>query len=155
MAKVSRSRISLTDQTGLAAGLFTLGMGVVGFVLVQNLAVGTASFMGPGYLPRAATIGLCGLGLLRTGQALTSGRTTRLTGNLVYLLVILASILAFALLLEPLGFFLSSMVVVLASRLALSRSRLVETIILSVVVAAVCSIVFVTLLEMPMEIFPW
>ncbi|HYH21929.1 MAG TPA: tripartite tricarboxylate transporter TctB family protein [Azospirillum sp.] len=138
----------------MAAGLIFLAAGVAGFLLCLDLPMGAGARMGPGYMPRALSLGLAGLGAVITARALLFGGTPlpRLAWRPLGL--VLASILCFAALLKVAGLVPTVVVAVLVATLAAPDRRWVESIAFAAVLAVFCVAVFIHGLGLVIPIWP-
>lgn len=144
----------IKNQQDVAAGLFFIIIGFLGFWLVKDLPMGRPVRMGPGYIPTwlgyimmflGAVIGL--KGFFREGPSLESWALKPLA-------LILGSILVFAFLIEPAGLVITAIALVLVCSLAAVDMRILETVIFAVILAFASTLVFKILLTLPMSIWP-
>jgi len=144
----------LTVTRDAAAGLIFLAAGVGGFLLCLDLPVGVGARMGPGYMPRALSLGLAGLGVVVTARALLFGGAPlpRLAWRPLGL--VLAAILCFAALLKVAGLVLTTAAAVLVATLAAPDRRWPEAVAFAAVLAAFCVAVFVYGLGLLIPIWP-
>ena len=137
------------------SGLIFIVVGIIALIIGREYSLGTATRMGPGYFP--ALLG----GLLTLLGAIIAARSLVLTGARVDaihwrpLILILASMLTFAALLEPAGVVISTVALVVVGCLASSESRLRDMIILIVFLLAVALGLFVYGLGLPIKVWPW
>jgi hypothetical protein len=124
------------------SGLMFVGFGAATLYFGQNLAVGTAVRMGPGYVPRMLSLILLGLGALTCVRALVSGSEPVEKPKLKPIVLVTIGIVCFALLLERAGLLPALAVLVLISSLAGEEFKLAEVIGNIVVLAVLCIIVF-------------
>ena len=110
--------------------------------------------MGPGFLPIVLGGILAALGLTLSIPALIrdGGPLPRL--GLRPLLTVLVAIVVFALLLRPLGFVLSAVVLVLMSGFADPELRRAESVGLALLLTAFSVALFVVLLGLPFNLWP-
>jgi hypothetical protein len=137
------------------AGLMFIAFGVFFLVVAQmNYQMGTAVRMGPGYFP--SVLG----GILAVLGAIVLFDSFVLTGTPVPkfhfrpLLFILASSLAFAYLLKPLGLVLASVCLIFISAFGGHEFKWKEVAILSAVLVVFAVVVFVKGLTLPFPICP-
>jgi putative tricarboxylic transport membrane protein len=136
------------------AGLMFAAIGLFGLWVSRDYQMGTVLRMGPGYVPRLLCLTLIGLGLLNAIKGFVTESEPLLGWHLRPLVTIVASVLAFALLLKPAGLAASAVLCVVIASFAGNQFRLVEAILLSVGLAAGVSLVFVTGLGLPINIWP-
>ena len=139
------------DKTDLLSGLIVLAVGSYFAYGALDYRIGTVIRMGPGYVPLALGLIAMGLGVLIMLSSLgRSGALESFRWRVV--LPIVASILAFWLLLPRVGVLPATFVTVLLSTLSSPKSRLVPAIILGVIVAVLIWACFVLLLGLPIPV---
>jgi hypothetical protein len=137
------------------AGLLFVAIGLGAVVIASTYDLGSARAMGPGYFPLVlgALIALFG-GILVVQSFLGPGGE-RVTAFAVRpTLFIVASIVAFAFLVRPAGLIPAIAAVVVLGRLADTRIRVGESLLMAAVIALVCTVLFVFLLKMPLRVLP-
>lgn len=136
------------------AGLLFIAVSVVLLWIGRDYAQGTAVRMGSGYVPRL----LCYL-LILLGVVVVS-RSLALTGPpigrwaLWPLLVIICSVLLFALTLERLGLVVATILLIFVGGLSSRDMRWAENIALALGLAAFAVLVFIMGLKLPIPIWP-
>jgi len=136
------------DKTDLLSGLIVLAVGSYFAYGALDYRIGTVIRMGPGYVPLALGLIAMGLGVLIMLSSLgRSGALESFRWRVV--LPIVASILAFWLLLPRVGVLPATFVSVLVATLASPKSRLVPAIFLGVIIAVLIWACFVLLLGLP------
>jgi hypothetical protein len=123
------------------AGLMFLAFGVAALWFGRHLAVGTAVRMGPGYVPRALSFILLGLGGVICVLALNGSEPVEAPRWKPITLVTIG-IVCFALLFERAGMLPALVALVAISSLAGEEFKLVEVIGNMVVLTILCIIVF-------------
>jgi putative tricarboxylic transport membrane protein len=137
------------------AGLMFMAFGLFFLIVAQmNYQMGTAVRMGPGYFPTVLGGILAVLGLIVLAQSFTIEGTAVPQLHFKPLLFVLASSLAFAYLLKPLGLVLSSIALIFISALGGHEFKFKEVAILSVVLVIFSVLVFVKGLTLPFPICP-
>jgi F0F1-type ATP synthase membrane subunit c/vacuolar-type H+-ATPase subunit K len=137
----------------LGAAVLLLALGVAGLWFGREYEVGTASRMGPGYMPMALSWGLIVFGVI------VGFRSFRLRGPAIEPIVwrtnvlILGAIICFALLIRSAGLAVATSVVTVLSALASRESRWKETIVLGVFLAILCVLVFIYALRQSIPVF--
>lgn len=141
--------------TDVAAGLFLLACAGLAWWFGQDLKVGTAYRMGPGYAPLLlswimAIFGavLCANGVLRSGPGLARW-------PLRPILLIVGAIVFFGFAIERLGLLVCSMAVVMLASIAAPKPRIREAVIWSACLAGFACVLFAVALQLPLRIFPW
>jgi hypothetical protein len=141
----------------LWAGLLYLGFGGIGLYVGSGYRMGTAAAMGPGYFPAILS------GLLLLFGCVSLVRAFLLQGDGVsrpawrIAAIILGSIAAFTLLLEPLGLIAALSALILGSATASTHFRLgAKPLLAAATLVAACGLVFVHWLRLPMPLLgPW
>ncbi len=137
------------------AGLIFVAVGLISLVIGRDYSLGTATRMGPGYFP--ALLGW----LLTILGATIALRSLWIDGphlgpiGFRPLAFILASILAFAGLLEPAGLVFATIALISIGCLATKESRMRESVPLTIALIAVALGLFVYGLGLPIKIWPW
>jgi putative tricarboxylic transport membrane protein len=146
--------MAIKAQRDFWCGLVFLAIGVAFLILAREYRVGTAARMGPGYFPTLLGGLLALLGVAISGAALVGPgeRFPRL--QLRPLLVILASIVAFGLALEPLGFVIAVTLLVVIGGFADPELRLRESVALAAFMVVFSVGVFYALLGLPLTLWP-
>jgi hypothetical protein len=168
---ISHERSGEPDRAGpirapqsLAGGLFLLVLAALALWLNRNLARGNLRSMGPAMLPDwlAIAVGLCGLALLvfafvKNGEAL---ERWSLRGPLL----VLVSILAFAMTIRPfsfgpisipgLGLVVAGPLAIIIGGFATPEVRLRDLVILALSLTPFCMVLFGDALDLPIPIFP-
>lgn len=145
----------MLKSTNKIAGLFFATVGAVWLLVSLQYDMGSTTRMGPGYFPVSLCSILFGLGVLiflfdEDDEKLSFS----VKEELKPLLAICGSIVLFAFLLPLLGVIISIPIAVFVSSLAGDRFSLVRVIMISVALAAICSLLFVYALEIPFPIWP-
>jgi hypothetical protein len=144
------------------AGIFFAVLGAAAFVFsLHGLRLGTPAHMGPGFFPAVVSAVVCLLGIVILllslgGKAAPQAEpeNTRVGYMFATLGAILAAILAFALLLRPLGLVVSIFVLVIVARLVRWGSWR-EILTLGATLALIAYLIFVVGLNMPLRVVPW
>jgi hypothetical protein len=111
--------VKIADQKNVLAGLLYLLFGIAVAVGATHYPIGTSANMGAGYFPLGVGVLLAITGLCVLGTALAQRvRTTIGFWPLRNAAIVLASVVLFALLLEPLGLIVAVPVLLGASAMA-------------------------------------
>ena len=137
------------------AGLLFLVVGLGAAYFGRNYTFGTATKMGPGYLPTVLSWGLAGLGAILILRALIENGPKIEQSLYRPQFFILLAIVVFAFLIERLGLAPAIIVVTCVAALASSETRWIETTALAIGLAVLCSVLFVKLLGQPLAIWAW
>jgi hypothetical protein len=144
-------RVNIPD---LAFAAFLVALGALAFALASDLTVGTAAAMGPGYVPRGLALIIMVYGIVLGLRAAFTGRQAFPVIAWRPLLWISVAVALFAVLLPIAGLALTSLAVVIGSGLAAYDVRLRENALLAVALAIFAVLLFVTLLGLPIEVWP-
>lgn len=107
------------DRKNVASGLFFLLFGIAVAIGATRYSIGTASRMGPGYFPLGVGICLAIVGLAVLIPALRSGTASSLDfWPLRGAATVLAAVILFGVLLEPMGLLVAIPVLLIVSALA-------------------------------------
>jgi len=129
-------------------------MGIAFMVLARQYRFGTPARMGPGFFPTILGGILTALGLSLSIPALVRNGDPLPRVGLRPLLTILTAIIVFALLLQPLGFVLAAIILVLIAAFADPELRRIETAGLALLLTAFSVGIFVLLLGLPLNLWP-
>lgn len=140
----------------LLAGLLFAAFGIAALWFGRDYAVGTLWRMGPGFLPRALAVGLIGFGLILFVRGLSFQGEPISPGRWRPVIVILLSIILFAVLLERVGLVITTLAVTgLAAFAHHDGVRPVETVLLAVLLTVLSVGLFVLALGQQIPIWWW
>jgi hypothetical protein len=142
------------NHRDLAAGLLFMAFGALGLWFGRTYEFGSASRMGPGYFPMTLSVLLLVVGLITAARALQSSAVAIHWGSPRPIFCVLAGVLAFALLLEPAGFAVATLVLIALVYMGGWRLRVLELVVMYAVLLASCYLLFVKLLGMPLKLIP-
>jgi hypothetical protein len=151
-ALVMRARGSLPD---LAFGLFLVALALFGFYATFGLSMGTASDMGPGYVPRALEWAILTSGIGYVVKGMFAGYTQLPTFAWRPLLTILAAVAVFALCFQSLGLIVVVTAAILIAGLAQSPIKPHVLLPFGALVAGFSALLFVRALGLPLKLWPW
>lgn len=139
----------------LLSALFALALGIFALFQSQGYEIGELRNMGPGYFPVMCAVALIGLGLLLFIVTLRSppSQFGAERPSLQSLLLIGASLLAFVLLIEDYGLFPAITAAVFLSTFASDNRNILRSILLSLLTAAGCVVIFIYVLALPIKVF--
>jgi hypothetical protein len=132
----------------LAVGVFAAWYGRI-------YTFGTATKMGPGYLPTVLSWGLAGLGAFLLIRALLENGELIERSLIRPQLFILAAILVFALTIERFGLVIAVVSSTVVSAMASTQVRWREVTLVAIGLALLCTLLFVKLLGQPLAIWNW
>ena len=135
------------------AGLMFLAFGLAALYFGRHLAVGTGVRMGPGYVPRALSFILMGLGGIISLVALVSGSEPVEKPKWKPITLVTIGIFCFALLFERMGLLPALVVLILIASLGGEEFNLLEVISNMAVLALLSILVFWVGLRMNIGIF--
>ncbi len=142
----------IRSRQDFGAAVMLIFFGTAGLWFGREYSVGTASQMGPGYMPLALSWGLIIFGVIVGLRAVAmSGpaiEPVRFRSNIL----VLGAILGFALMIQSVGLAISIFVVTILSTLASTDSKWKETIALGLFLAIFCVIAFVYVLRQSMPV---
>ena len=147
----------LGSNSGLAAAMAGL-IGLVGMWEATDYAFGSARRIGPAVFPFGLSLllFLSAIGIVLERALQGERADDRLDqAPAVVLLCILGGLLAFALSVERFGLAPAIFACVIISSLADRSLRPITVIVVAAFMATICSLVFVTLLNLPISIVEW
>jgi hypothetical protein len=146
--------VRIRSPSDFWCGILFIAVGIAFVVLASGYRIGTPARMGPGFFPIVLGGILVALGLSLSIPALIRDGEPLPRLGLRPLLTVLVAIVVFALLLQPLGFVLSAVVLVLISGFADPELRRVESVGLALLLTAFSVAIFVVLLGLPFNLWP-
>lgn len=138
----------------IAAGIFILAIGIAVGIAAMELNFGTPQRMGSGFLPfwLGILMGIVGLliiaGALRGGEAFPEFPTVRPLAALIL------GFAAFAFLVGPGGLVIAAFAGVMITSFGTKQTHLVQTTIFAAALAGLSALLFVVLLEVPINMWP-
>jgi putative tricarboxylic transport membrane protein len=145
------SRINVPD---LAFALFLIGLGALALVFANDLRIGRAGAMGPGYVPHGLALIIIAFGVAMGLRAVLAGRQSFPAIAWRPLLLISAAVALFAIALPRVGLAITSAAVVIVAGYAAYDVRLRENAVLAIGIAAFAVGLFVLALGLPIPIWP-
>lgn len=150
-----RGTVRIRAPQDAGAGLFLMALAMFAVWQSSDLTIGTMRQLGPGMLPRtlAYATGLCGLvifinAFLRDGAGL---ERWSLRGPLF----VLGAVIVFGLTVRPFGLAVAGPLVIIIGGFASHETRLVESLIFSIIITAFCLVLFKYILSLPIPVAPW
>ncbi len=144
----------LRAPNDLIAALFLLACAGCAWWFGKELMVGTAFRMGPGYVPRLLTWIILGFGLLLLVRAFVWPGPALERWPFRPIVLVLGSMLVFALTIERGGLLAASALTVALAALASPHNRWRGTLILALSLAGAACVLFPWLLQLPLRILP-
>jgi hypothetical protein len=145
------SRVNTAD---LAFGLFLVAVGAIALYLIADLPMGSASRMGPGYVPRALAVTIALLGIFLAGKAMVAGREAFPEIAWRPILLVGAAVGLFGLLLPRLGLAITAFITVAVAGLAARDMQWRELLLIAAVLSAFAVLLFIKALGLPMPTWP-
>lgn len=151
----------LRDTREVLSSLVCLGAGAGIVVMSMGYELGTAFNMGPGYFPLILGGALLVVGVVLAFGAVGFGTSADREAvsldlrALWALIVVAATFIGFALLLEPLGLALTCFVVLATAGFASRLLTIAEALVAAFLLAALCVVLFVYLLDLQISAWPW
>ncbi|MES2714817.1 MAG: tripartite tricarboxylate transporter TctB family protein [Pseudomonadota bacterium] len=144
----------LRAPNDLIAALFLLACAGLAWWFGQDLRVGTAFRMGPGYIPRLLTWIILGFGLLLLVRAFVMHGPRLAAWPLRPILLVLGAMLVFAVSVERAGLLIASLLVVGLSALASPQNGWRSVLALATGLAVAACVLFPWLLQLPLRVWP-
>jgi hypothetical protein len=143
------------NHPDIAFGVALIVIAAIALTEIRALGSGNASNMGGGYVPRALSIFLLGMGLFYSIRGfLLRPRVAIAAVGWKSLGLVVASIASFALTLESLGLFAATVVMTLFASLANRERRWVEMLVFAVGMAGFTVVVFIVGLKLALPVWP-
>lgn len=136
------------------AGLLFIAFGVAAIVIGSYYPPGTAARMGPGYFPRLLGMLLVALGAIIALRGLKLSGKPIAFGSLKPIVIVLGSVVLFALLSPHIGLVLASIMLIVMSSAGSREFRWKEALASAIVLAAGAVLVFVKGLGLLFSIWP-
>jgi Tripartite tricarboxylate transporter TctB family len=147
-------RIKIRNPKDFWAGLIFIVIGVGAAIIARDYPMGTAARMGAGYFPflLACLLALTGL-IISLGALKTDDEAV---GDFAFrpLLVILGAVVIFGVIVKTLGMVISLALLVIGTAFGGHEFKWKEAIILAIVMAAFCTLVFIKGLGLPFPVWP-
>ena len=146
-------QLEFRNNRDVWAGAMLIATGAVAVGMARNYAFGTTLRMGPGYFPTVLGTMLILFGLYLVVVGLR--RNEKIAGNwsLRALIVLPLAMVLFGLLMEHAGFIPALVVLIFGSAAASKEFKFVEVLLLSVVLTALCVVLFIWGLGLPYPLF--
>jgi hypothetical protein len=135
------------------AGVIFMVMAGLAIYFSSDLAIGTTRRMGPRYFPLIGAGCLLVIGAIVAIKGLSSGAEP-LRAGAIRPVLILISVLLFALLLQPFGFVIAMCAMIVVASLAGDRIKLFELVLLCGAMAGFSTAVFIWGLGLPLKAWP-
>jgi hypothetical protein len=137
------------------SGLLFIAIGALAAYLGRDFAFGTMTRMGPGFLPKVLAWLMMGVGAIILLRSLVlKGEPIQASRFRPQILIVVA-ILLFAQMIDRVGMVPTVFVVTIVASLAAEEMRWRDTLLLAVGLSAVCTLLFIMVLGLPMRPFAW
>lgn len=143
----------LLERKDFWSGVMLIIIGAGALFIARNYQFGTSLRMGPGYFPVILSAALVAFGVYFVLQGLRAGGE-KLEGSwsLRALVVVPLSLVVFGLLIDRAGFIPAMLALIVISAAASTQFKLVEVLLFSVFLTAMCVVVFIWALGLPYEL---
>lgn len=135
------------------SGLMFVSLGVLGMTLSLQEHLGSGPRMGPGFVPLILSVGLSVLGGLVLIRGIFDQEEVLRVGALRPPLMIILSVVSFALCIRSLGLFPATFIAVCLACYAQRSPKIWEVIVLALGLSVFCSVVFVWALGLTISMF--
>lgn len=142
---------------GGAFALIARGLKLGDTVLLAGYTMGTPARMGPGFFPFYLGVILAALGVLIawTGMRVHPGDEGRVEKfHWKPIITVLGSVVGFGLLLKPVGMLIAGVLLVLGASLGSDEFNFRKILVLAIILAVFCALVFVVGLKLPIPLCP-
>jgi len=138
----------------VVAGLIVIALGAAFLAVGKGLRPGVLNQMGPGYVPQSVSYILMGLGLLIAVRGFLAAPQQVDWPLARPVIVVLACPILFALLIGRAGLVVTVLVVASAARLAQPQKVDAEAVVMPVLLAVFCVVLFSILLNLSIPLWP-
>jgi putative tricarboxylic transport membrane protein len=151
----SRSPTAIWLRQDFVGGLVVIAVAVFAFWQAANLPIGTLGGMGPGMLPRSLAVLFGLLGALLVLDSVLEASVPLEPWSIWGPVLVAVAMVAFGLTVRPLGLVVAGPVAIVIAALASDEVRWVETIVVGVLMTAICIGLFKFALGLPIPLAPW
>ena len=145
--------LEFLERKDFWSGLMLIAIGGGAVFIARNYPFGSSLRMGPGYFPTVLGAFLVLFGVYFVGKGLRSSAEKLEGGWALRALIILPlSLVLFGLLIDRAGFIPAMLALIIGSATAGTQFKLIEVLLFSVLMTALCVVVFVWLLGLPYEL---
>lgn len=138
----------------LAAGLFLLALAGAAYVGTYDLNFGHLTGIGPGMLPKAMAVSIGAFGLYLVANGLFFDGPKLDSFSVRGIIFVIGSVALFAATIRTMGLIVAGPLTVIVAALADRETRLVEILLFSVMITAVCIGMFKFVLGLPIPVLP-
>lgn len=145
--------LEFLERKDFWSGIMLIVVGGGSLLIARNYQFGSSLRMGPGYFPTLLGAALVMFGVYFVIQGLrTGGEKMQGSWSLRALVIVPLALVAFGYLIDRAGFIPAMLALIIGSAAASSQFRLVEVLLFSVFLTAMCVVVFVWALGLPYEL---
>jgi hypothetical protein len=152
-AMIDEREPPLGRRADLWASLLFAGLGAFALIVGADYPLGSASRIGPGYVPRLLGILLAGLGAFLLLRSMWTRESVDTTVAWRPLVLVLASLVAFALVFEASGLVPAILVSVAVANFAMAENRWTTAVVLGAILAFFAWALFVKALLLPLPVW--
>ncbi|HVV61425.1 MAG TPA: tripartite tricarboxylate transporter TctB family protein [Pseudolabrys sp.] len=154
MAGWGRLAVRVRNPQNFYGGLALVGLAAIALIATAELAGIEDARFGAGTAPRifAGLLALVGAGIALAGLLIDGPRIERFAFRGPAFVI--AAILAFAMLVRPLGLLIATYVTFMVAIMGSNEMRWIESLIAAAAMTAFCIGLFVYLLKLPFQLFP-
>jgi len=146
--------VSVRSAKDFWMGLLYGAIGIAALLIGRNYDFGTAARMGPGFLPTIVAVLLIAIGAISVLRSLRVEGEEVEAPKLLPIFLVLGSVIAFSLLVDTAGFFISGLVLLLVSGRASRYFQFNVRILLgAMALVALSALVFIKVLGVSMPMF--
>jgi hypothetical protein len=145
--------LEFLERKDFWSGVMLIVVGGGAVFIARNYQFGSSLRMGPGYFPVILSAALVIFGVYFVLQGLRAG-AEKLEGtwSIRALIIVPISLVVFGLLIDRAGFIPAMLALIIISAAASKEFRLVEVLLFSVFLTAMCVVVFIWALGLPYEL---
>jgi hypothetical protein len=145
--------LEFLERKDFWSGVMLIVVGGGAMFIARNYQFGSSLRMGPGYFPVILSAALVIFGVYFVLQGLRAG-AEKLEGtwSIRALIIVPISLVVFGLLIDRAGFIQAMLALIIISAAASKEFRLVEVLLFSVFLTAMCVVVFIWALGLPYEL---
>jgi hypothetical protein len=141
--------LDLRTNKDFWAGVMLIATGGTAIYFARDYTFGTALRMGPGYFPMVLGAILILFGIYILALGLARGEKIEGSWSLRALVIVPLSLVLFGVLIERAGFVPAMMVLIFGSATASTEFRVIEALLFSAFLTAICAAVFIYGLGLP------
>jgi hypothetical protein len=143
----------LGRRADLWAGLLFASLGAFALVVGADYPLGTASRIGPGYVPRLLGILMAGLGAFLILRSVWTRESIDATVAWRPVVLVLTSLVAFALVFEASGLVPAILISVAIANFAMPENRWTTAVVLGAILAFFAWALFIKALSLPLPVW--